>query len=140
MLLLRIRPRISPRPNLTNILSKRLVSKPALTPRPKPTVTEQPVPQLQDIFRAPEVKSRHILAHIGALTQIVFWGNLAQWAGTGYVIRDKYRPPNRTWKANWGRETGQYELADVFTRCIYAGWLGGLGVVFAYGFLWVPSR
>jgi len=39
-----------------------------------------------------------------------------------------------------GRETGQYELADLVTRYLYAGWLAGMGLVFAYAFLFVPSR
>lgn len=38
------------------------------------------------------------------------------------------------------RDTGQYEVADTFTRFLYAGWLGGMGLIFAYGFLFVPSR
>lgn len=38
------------------------------------------------------------------------------------------------------RETGKYEIASPTKRYIYAGWLSGMGIVFAYAFLFVPSR
>jgi hypothetical protein len=43
----------------------------------------------QELFVAPSSKSRLVLAYVGAATQLVFWGNLAQWAGSGYAAKDK---------------------------------------------------
>ena len=42
----------------------------------------------EEIFYAPIPKSRYVLVYLGAATQLIFWGNLAQWAGTAYVIKD----------------------------------------------------
>ena len=38
------------------------------------------------------------------------------------------------------RDTGEFELASKKSRYFYGGWLAGLGLVFAYGFLFLPSR
>jgi hypothetical protein len=38
------------------------------------------------------------------------------------------------------RETGKYELASATKRYVFAGWLTGMGLIFAYAFLFVPSR
>ena len=69
--------------------SRLLLRHAARVSQPKSIPTESPAPALQEIFRATNAKSRHILAGLGAISQIVFWGNLAQWAGTRYVTKDK---------------------------------------------------
>ena len=85
--------RTSPRiPANVHLLTKRLVlRRVSQFPKLQTIVHEEPssVPVLQEIFRAPDAKSRHVLTYLGAITQVVFWGNLAQWAGTGYVTKDK---------------------------------------------------
>jgi hypothetical protein len=43
----------------------------------------------RELYIAPASQSRQILAYIGAATQILFWGNLAQWAGSAYAVKDK---------------------------------------------------
>src|SRR5271167_926503 len=43
-----------------------------------------------EVFIAPASKPLQILCYVGAATQFIFWGNLAEWAGTGYVVKDEY--------------------------------------------------
>ena len=43
----------------------------------------------QEIFIAPPLKARQVLAWMSAAMQLVFWGNLAQWAWTGYTVKDE---------------------------------------------------
>ena len=56
--------------------------------------TSTPTQQQRDeatveLFSAPAHRFRPILAYVGAATQLIFWGNLAQWAGVGYAVKDK---------------------------------------------------
>jgi hypothetical protein len=44
---------------------------------------------IQEVFYAPVSNTRQVLAYVGAATQLIFWGNLAQWAGTAYAVKDK---------------------------------------------------
>jgi len=41
-----------------------------------------------EVFYSPVSNARQVLAYVGAATQLVFWGNLAQWAGTAYAVKD----------------------------------------------------
>jgi hypothetical protein len=43
----------------------------------------------REVFYSPVSNTRQVLAYLGAATQLIFWGNLAQWAGTGYAVKDK---------------------------------------------------
>lgn len=43
----------------------------------------------QEVFYSPVSNTRQVLAYVGAATQVIFWGNLAQWAGTAYAVKDK---------------------------------------------------
>src|SRR5277367_4464666 len=47
---------------------------------------------VQEVFIAPASKPLQILCYVGAATQFIFWGNLAQWAGMGYAVKDEYDP------------------------------------------------
>src|SRR5579871_3361124 len=47
---------------------------------------------LKELFVAPISRSRQVLAYVGAATQIIFWGNLAQWASTGYATKNELFP------------------------------------------------
>ena len=43
----------------------------------------------QEVFVSPASRSLQVLCYVGAATQFIFWGNLAQWAGTGYAVKDE---------------------------------------------------
>ena len=43
----------------------------------------------QEVFYSPISNTHQVLAYVGAATQLIFWGNLAQWAGTAYALKDK---------------------------------------------------
>jgi hypothetical protein len=43
----------------------------------------------QEVYYSPVSNARQVLAYVGAATQLIFWGNLAQWAGTAYAVKDK---------------------------------------------------
>ena len=64
--------------------SRRIVQKSVLTQRSGEVA--------QEVFLAPASKPLQILCYVGAATQLIFWGNLAQWAGTGYAVKDEYHP------------------------------------------------
>src|SRR5438045_9142586 len=42
----------------------------------------------REIYVSPTSRSLQTLAYVGAATQLFFWGNLAQWAATGYHVND----------------------------------------------------
>lgn len=93
----------------------------------------------REIYLSPTSRSLQSLAYVGAVTQIFFWGNLAQWAATGYAVKDTYNSGLcLVWYSS--RETGEFKVASTSTRYIYAGWLAGMGAAFAYAFLFFPSR
>jgi len=43
----------------------------------------------RELFVAPMSGRRHVFAYLAAATQIVFWGNLAHWAATGYAKKNE---------------------------------------------------
>ena len=61
-----------------------------------------------EVFIAPASKPLQILCYVGAATQFIFWGNLAEWAGMGYAVKDEYDPLPDCAEAPL-RETGEYE-------------------------------
>jgi TMEM70/TMEM186/TMEM223 protein family len=94
-------------------------------------------PLAQEIYYAPPPRLRYILVGMVSASQVIFWGNLGQWAATGYTVKDEY---------NWllylthTRDTGDIVLADPLSRYTYGGWLFGMGLIFASVILFVPSR
>jgi hypothetical protein len=43
----------------------------------------------EEVFVSQSSQVRHTLAYLAAATQIFFWGNLAQLAGSGYAVKDE---------------------------------------------------
>src|SRR5579859_896296 len=94
----------------------------------------------REIFVAPASNSRQVLAYIGAATQILFWGNLSQWAATGYAVKDKYFFSRNYWLTAQGNgriRTGN--SVETIHICRMAGRYG-FGFCIYFSFCSITAR
>ncbi|ORZ22677.1 hypothetical protein BCR41DRAFT_369032 [Lobosporangium transversale] len=93
----------------------------------------------------PTIKKTFMLAYITAGLQMIFWGNVAQYAFTHYTDNPIFSatqppPPPLPLPGTEGVESTDLPLAPLRKRIIISAGLVGTGFVIAFGICAVPWR